>query len=147
MRVGELLRRKSADVIAVPPTTSLGEAARLFLEHRIGGVAVVSEGGELLGFLAEREFVTAVDETNASIRRKTIDKVMKTPAPTCSADDTIHDVMLRMTNTRQRHLVVVDGAQILGVISVGDMVKFRLEELETEAAVLRDYVAGHRAIG
>ena len=146
MRVRELLHRKSAQVITITPSTSLGEAARLFLEHRIGGVPVVTKEGELVGFVAEREFVTAVDQTNASIRRREVEIFMRSPAPTCAADDSLQDVMTRMTNHRLRHLVVIDEGRIAGVISVGDLVKFRLDELETETGVLRDYVAAHRAI-
>lgn len=146
MTVAKILRRKTSSVITITTGTSLGSAASLFLEHKIGGVPVVTEEGELVGFLAEREFVTAVDQTNASIRRQDVDAFMQQPAPTCSADDSLHDVMNRMTHQRLRHLVVLDDGKIAGVISVGDVVKFRLEELETEAGVLRDYVAAQRAI-
>jgi CBS domain-containing protein len=146
MNVREILRRKSSSVITITPGTSLGTAAGLFLEHKIGGVPVVTEKGELMGFLAEREFINAVDRTNASIRRRAVDEFMQRPAPTCSADDTLHDVMTRMTHHRLRHLVVLDEGRITGVISVGDIVKFRLDELETETGVLRDYIAGQRAI-
>jgi signal-transduction protein with cAMP-binding, CBS, and nucleotidyltransferase domain len=71
---------------------------------------------------------------------------MTKPAPTCSAGDAIRDVMTRMTRDRLRHLVVIDQGRPFGVISVGDLVKHRLDELETETGVLRDYVAGRRAI-
>ncbi len=145
MTVGHILRRKAANVITITPSTSLGEAASLFREHKIGGVPVVTDEGELVGFLAEREFVTAVDRTNASIRRTTVDEFMQRPAPTCSAEDSLHEVMDRMTHERRRHLVVLDEGRVTGVISVGDIVKYRLEELETEAGVLRDYIAGQRA--
>jgi CBS domain-containing protein len=146
MNVSEILRRKAASVITIGPGTSLGQAAGLFLEHRIGGVPVVTEEGELMGFLAEREFVSAVDQTNASIRSRPVEAFMQRPAPTCSAQDSLPDVMTRMTHQRLRHLVVMDQGEIKGVISVGDVVKFRLEELETETGVLRDYLAGQRAI-
>jgi CBS domain-containing protein len=146
MNVREILRRKASSVITITPATSLGTAAGLFLEHRIGGVPVVSEEGELMGFLAEREFVTAVDRTNASIRRRAVDAFMQKPAPTCSAEDSLPEVMARMTKQRLRHLVVLDEGRMTGVISVGDIVKFRLEELETETGVLRDYIAGQRAL-
>ena len=146
MRVSELLRAKARAAITLAPDTSLGEAAKLFLEHRIGGAPVVGADGTLLGFVAEREFVVAVDRTNASIRRKTVDHVMRTPPPVCSAGDTLQDVMTRMTHQRLRHLVVVDEGRVAGVISVGDIVKHRLDELETEAGVLRDYVAAQRAV-
>lgn len=146
MHVSEILRGKTSGAITIAPDTSLGEAARLFLEHKIGGAPVVDDEGELVGFLAEREFVIAVDRTNASIRRQAVDAFMQQPAPTCSAEDSLHDVMTRMTHQRLRHLVVLDEGEIKGVISVGDVVKFRLEELETETNVLRDYVAGRRAI-
>jgi len=72
---------------------------------------------------------------------------MRTPAPTCAPEVSVQDAMLRMTRHRHRHLVVMEGARILGIVSVGDMVRHRLKQLETETGVLRDYVAGQRARG
>jgi CBS domain-containing protein len=144
MSVRELLKQKRMDVISVESTQSVADAARLLMEHGIGGLPVV-DGGSLLGFVSEREIVHAVDGQSTNVRDVSIASIMRRPAPVCSQDDPIREVMKRMTRERLRHLVVMDGDRLAGVLSVGDLVKHRLDQLETEAGVLRDYVAGQRA--
>jgi CBS domain-containing protein len=146
MAVKELLRRKPSKVYTVRPDASVAAAARLLLEHRIGGLPVVTDQGRFVGFVSERDVVRGVDLHPDGLLGVPVEKVMRTPPPTCLADDTLHRAMTRMTRDRLRHLVVLEGEEILGVISVGDLVKYRLEQLETEAGVLRDYVAGQRAL-
>jgi CBS domain-containing protein len=145
MVVRDLLTKKGSAVITVEPDSDVGEAAHLLILHNIGGLPVATRQGELVGFIAERDIVRAVDTNDEEIREVTVTQAMRRPAPVCSSDDTLHDVMDRMSRERLRHLVVLDGDQIQGVISVGDLVKHRLEELETEAGVLRDLVAAQRA--
>jgi CBS domain-containing protein len=144
MSVRELLKQKRMDVVSVESTQSVAEAARLLMEHGIGGLPVV-DGGSLLGFVSEREIVHAVDGQSTNVRDVSIASIMRRPAPVCSQDDPIREVMKRMTRERLRHLVVMDGDRLAGVLSVGDLVKHRLDQLETEAGVLRDYVAAQRA--
>jgi CBS domain-containing protein len=113
--------------------------------HRgVGGLPVVGLGGTPVGFLSEREVVSAVDRYDGPIRHLRVENVMR-PAPLCTTDDKLEEVMGRMTRQRLRHLIVLHGDRIAGVISVGDLVKHRLEQLETETGVLRDYVAAQRA--
>jgi CBS domain-containing protein len=145
MQVRELVRSKGSGAITVEPGADLGTAARLLMQHNIGGLPVVTDEGSLVGFLAERDVVRAVDRSSASVRQLSAERIMR-PPPTCAGDDSLREVMARMTRDRLRHLVVMDGERILGVLSVGDLVKHRLEELETEAGVLRDYVAAGRAV-
>lgn len=145
MVVRDLLRMKGSTVISVEPGTDLGTAVRLLLRHRIGGLPVVADGGKPMGFVAERDVVRAVDRDPETLRHLSVDAVMQTPPPTCRGDDPLQRVMERMTRERLRHLIVVDDEGIAGVISVGDIVKHRLEQLETETGVLRDYVAAQRA--
>jgi CBS domain-containing protein len=144
MRVRDLLGKKPSTVVAVEPRTELSAAVRLFFDHNIGGLAVVAPGGRPVGFLAERDVVRAVDLHQGTVKSLRVDEVMR-PVPMCSADDVLEEVMRRMTRQRLRHLVAVDGEKLLGVVSVGDIVKHRLEQLETETGVLRDYVAAQRA--
>ena len=146
MHVAELLRRKKNDVVTIEPESSVAGAARMLMAYGIGGLPVVGWDGRLVGFVAEREIVRAVDRDGEAVAGTTVQRIMRRPAPTCAASESLYDVMTRMTRDRLRHLVVVDGEQILGVISVGDLVKYRLEQLETETGVLRDYVAGQRAV-
>jgi CBS domain-containing protein len=147
MHVRELLAKKHSTVITIEPELDVGAAARLIMRNDIGGLPVVTTGGELVGFIAERDIVRVVDSSDEKVRAIRVEHAMRRPAPVCSIDDSLHDVMTRVTARRQRHLVVLDGARIAGVISVGDLVKNRLEELELETGVLRDYVAARRAMG
>jgi CBS domain-containing protein len=99
----------------------------------------------VVGFVAERDIVKALEASREQAVRLPVQQVMRRPAPTCGSEDSLQEVMARMTRDRLRHLVVVDAGRIAGVISVGDIVKYRLEQLETETGVLRDYVAAQRA--
>jgi CBS domain-containing protein len=145
MSAREILRKKSGRVVTVEPNMPLSHAARLLMRHGIGGLPVVDRGGALIGFLSERDIVNAVDGHPGSIQDVPVDEAMRRPPPTCAPDDPLHAVMARMTRDRLRHLVAVDGGGIAGVISVGDLVKHRLEQLETETGVLRDILAAQRA--
>ncbi len=145
MAVRELLKRKPEGVVTVEPSADVGRAAWLLMEHGIGGLPVVESDDTLVGFVSEREIVGVVHRNPDYPRDVRIAQIMRKPAPVCGADDRIRDVMERMTRERLRHLVVVDGGPIVGVISVGDLLKDRLEQLEVEAGVLRDYVAAQRA--
>jgi len=148
MRVRQLLVRKnSGEVVTIPPTAHLSMAARLLMERRIGGLPVVREDGTLVGFVSERDIVRAVDEGKAGSPGQPVQDIMRRPAPTCSIEDELRETMKRMSRERLRHLVVLDGDTVLDVLSVGDLVKHRIEELETETGVLRDVVVAQRARG
>jgi CBS domain-containing protein len=144
MSVRELLKRKEAALFTVAPSTPLSEVAGLMLRRGVGGVPVVGPDGAAVGFVAERQIVEALDGGHGDVRMTPAERVMR-PAATCTPDDSLHDLMGRMTRERLRHLVVVEGGRPVAIISVGDMVKHRLEQLETEAGVLRDYVVAQRA--
>jgi CBS domain-containing protein len=144
MRVRDLLGRKPSTLITIDSQASLHNAVRLLIEHNIGGLPVVNAQGSAVGFVAERDVVRAVHEHQAAVHQLPIHQIMR-PTPDCDADDSLEGAMRRMTSQRQRHLVVQDHGRLVGVISVGDIVKYRLEQLETETGVLRDHVAGQRA--
>lgn len=144
MRVRDLIGGKKGEVIRIAPTSYVAAAARLLMEHGIGGLPVV-RGEALVGFIAERDIVRALHRGFESVRQLPVEAVMTRPAPICNADDQLNAVMVRMNRERLRHVVVIDGEKVIGILSVGDLVKNRLEELEMEAGVLRDYVVGQRA--
>ena len=146
MRVGDLVSRRSGKVITVEPRTDVGAAVRLLFAHNVGGLPVVTADGDVVGFIAERDIVRSMNGQLGPIRHLLVRDVMR-PAQFCDATATIESAMRLMTSERVRHLVVRDHGRMIAVISVGDMVKYRLEQLETETAVLRDYVAAHRAAG
>jgi CBS domain-containing protein len=144
MKVRELLERKGGAVISVGRRDPVNEAARLLLKYGIGGLPVLDADGSVCGFLAERDIVRAAHEGSDAFRREPVERIMR-PPPVCPSGDTLQNVMTRMTRERLRHLIVMDGNRITGVISVGDLVKHRLQQLETETGVLRDYVFAQRA--
>ena len=144
MRVRDLIREKSDTVITVQAKDELSTAIRLLMRHNIGGLPVLADDGSVVGILAERDVVRAAYDKPFAFASRRVQDVMR-PAPTCDADDAIADVMHRMTVQRQRHFLVLDERKLVGVLSVGDLLKDRLRQLETEADVLRDYVAGQRA--
>ena len=144
MQVRELLRRGRSDVITVPPTAPVELALQRMIDHNVGGLPVVDETGRLVGFVGERTVVEAVLKQRSDIRALPVASLMQRP-PTCAADESVQRLMSRMTRERVRQFVVVEDDRVVGIISVGDIVKRRLDELEMETGVLRDYVAAQRA--
>ncbi|MGH7448687.1 MAG: CBS domain-containing protein [Longimicrobiales bacterium] len=145
MRVRELLRKKAGAVITIGAGDTVRNAIQLLIRHGVGGLAVVDRSGALTGFVSERDFVDVLNRRTGEVRDLEVSQVMRRPA-VCGLDDDVTDVMRRMTGERLRHFVVVDEGRPVGVISVGDIVKQRLMELELETGVLRDYVAAQRAV-
>ena len=130
-------------VITISSKAEVAEAIRLLFSHHIGGLPVVGPDGAVVGFIGERDIVKTINSHLGPIRHMLVQDAMR-PADFCDADDPVETVMRRMTSDRVRHLVVRDDGRVLGVVSVGDMVKYRLSQLEVETAVLRDYLAGQR---
>jgi CBS domain-containing protein len=130
-------------IITVGPRDEVAQAIRLLFSHNIGGMPVVAPDGTVVGFIGERDIVKTLNAEPGLVRYMLVRDVMR-PADFCDADDTVELVMRRMTSDRVRHLVVRDIGRMIGVVSVGDMVKYRLGQLEVETAVLRDYLAGQR---
>jgi CBS domain-containing protein len=146
MKVRSIMTGK-AGVVTVDASDSVARAAELLVEHRIGALPVVDGQRAPVGLIAERDIAAAVHDHPADVTRVIVRRVMQRPPPTCQIDDEIRPMMARMTRQRLRHLLVLDGDHLAGIISVGDLLKHRLDELETEAGVLRDYVAGQRSRG
>jgi CBS domain-containing protein len=131
-------------VVTVSPKDDVATVVRLLFSHHIGGVPVVGSDGQVVGFIGERDIVKTLNgQPLGFVRHMQVQDVMRA-ADFCDPDDTVEMVMRRMTSDRVRHLVVRENGRLLGVVSVGDMVKYRLGQLEMETAVLRDYLAGQR---
>jgi CBS domain-containing protein len=130
-------------VITVGPREEVARAVRLLFIHNIGGMPVVAPDGTVVGFIGERDIVKTMNGHLGPVRHMLVQDVMR-PAAFCDPDDSVETVMQRMTSERVRHLVVREDGHVLGVVSVGDMVKYRLSQLELETAVLRDYLAAQR---
>ncbi|MDH3662110.1 MAG: CBS domain-containing protein [Alphaproteobacteria bacterium] len=143
MKVDAILNSKGRGVKTTGPSATLATVAQRLRLERIGAL-VVAEGDKMLGIISERDIVHAFATDSERAASVQVTEVMTRDVVSCDPDDSLTRVLGLMTRHRVRHIPVVEGGQILGLISIGDVVKHRLDELEMEAAVLRDsYFAGH----
>ena len=140
MLVKHILGDKGRDVIAIASDATLSEAARLLAHKRIGAVVVRDAAGNLEGILSERDVVRAVADGSVSALARPVSAYMTRAVATCSESDTIQDLMEMMTVGRFRHVPVLDNGMITGIVSIGDVVKTRIEETVQEATSLREYI-------
>jgi len=140
MTVKSILDSKGTDVATVEPTTDIASAVSLLAAHNIGALIVIDTNQQVAGIISERDVIREMADRGVEALRLAVRDVM-TPEPvTCSRRDTISTVMELMTAGRFRHLPVVERGQLIGIISIGDVVKHRLHEIESETATLRDYI-------
>ena len=137
MTARSILRRKGTAVHAITPGAPLAEAAHRLRQHDVGAL-LVFDGGTLIGILSERDLVRAVAERGAAALSLPVAAEMSSPVETCGPDAEVRALMAQMTARRIRHLPVVDGEQVVGVVSIGDVVKSRVLEVQGEADILRD---------
>ena len=142
MRVGDILKTKAPEVISVTPGQTMVEVLRLFREKNIGFVVVSRSPGECLGTLSERDCCNAVAEHGAEAPLMRVADIMNCSVATCSAHDWLPSVMSTMTELRTRHVLVMHDSALVGIVSIGDVVKHRLEESLHNEEVLHDYIAG-----
>jgi CBS domain-containing protein len=140
MNVKTILAAKGGDIVSIEPTATLAAAAKLLSTHRIGAVVILGAGGRLAGILSERDIVRAVSEFGAEALTIPVGQVMTRNVMTCGENDSIADIMERMTSGKFRHLPVLQDGKMIGVISIGDVVKERVGEIEHDAEALRDYI-------
>ena len=141
MLVSHILRDKGRDVLAIGPDATLAEAASVLTRHRIGALVVRREGGALAGVLSERDIVRAVAEAGAAALTLPVSERMTREVATCQETDTIEEIMEMMTRCRFRHMPVVSKREIVGIVSIGDVVKTRIAETLREAQALKEYIA------
>jgi len=141
MTVKAILLRKGRDVVTIAPTASLSEAAKLLGERRIGAVVVTGADHRVAGILSERDIVRALGLRGAAALDENVAAVMTRKVTTCNEADTVVAIMERMTTGKFRHVPVVEQGKLIGVISIGDVVKHRVEEIEGETNALREYIA------
>ncbi|MCA1368539.1 CBS domain-containing protein [Bradyrhizobium sp. BRP14] len=142
MFVGEIVKNKGVGVIAVSPDLTMVEILRLFRENNIGFVVVSGSPGMYLGTLSERDCCNAVAEYGAEAATMRASDIMNRGVPTCSTEDLLPVAMAIMTERRTRHVLVKDGDSVIGVVSIGDVVKHRLEEAQRTEQDLHDYICG-----
>src|SRR5260370_32319748 len=142
MYVGEILRTKAPEVISVTPDQTMVEVLHLFRDNNIGFVVVSHSPGEYLGTLSERDCCNAVAEYGPEAPMMRVADIMNRSVATCSTQDGLPLVMAIMTKRRTRHVLVMDGNALVGVISIGDVVKHRLDESLRTEQMLHEYIAG-----
>lgn len=141
MIVARILAHKGRDVFTTGTEMSVADAVRLLGAHRIGALVVVDAARRILGIVSERDIVRTLAASGAAALDQPVRAVMTEKVVTCSENDTINEVMARMTKGRFRHLPVVENDLLVGLVSIGDVVKARIEAVEREADEMRAYIA------
>lgn len=141
MNVAAILRQKGRAVTTAPPTTTLLEVAKRLALKRIGAIVVVDGLGDLVGIISERDIIRALSETGPDCLTQPVADIMTRQVVTCQETDTLDELMAMMTARRFRHLPVVTDGALVGIISIGDVVKHHVAEIEMEATAMRDYIA------
>ncbi len=141
MSVARILAAKGRDVATILPHRTLSEAARLLAEKRIGAIIVTGAAGEVLGILSERDIVRVVGLQGGEALSDAVSKHMTAKVVTCSPGMKLNQLMDTMTTGRFRHLPVLDDGRLSGIISIGDVVKHRVAEIEADSQAMRDYIS------
>lgn len=151
MTVKHLLKSKGDFVATIRPDATLAELLDALAEYRIGAMVVTADGSRIDGIVSERDIVRALTSSGGhltgitlDLKRITVEQIMTVEVRHCSPDDSIDELMEVMTNGRMRHLPVVDDGRMIGIVSIGDIVKARISDLETERTALVDYVVNGR---
>lgn len=140
MTVSVILNQKGREIVTLAPEATLGDAVAKLAEKRIGAIVVVDAQMGVEGIISERDVVRLIGERGVAALDEGLASVMTRAVVTCTPEETIPVIMERMTRGRFRHVPVVSGDRLVGIISIGDVVKFRVEEMERESAELRDYI-------
>ncbi len=139
MNVAAILKAKGSEVVTATAGTTLEEIARRLCEHRIGAIVVEAEGA-VLGIVSERDIIKAVAARGAAAMLEPVSKSMTRSVQTCDGDDTLDELMAKMTTGRFRHLPVLEHGKLAGIVSIGDVVKHHIAAVELEASALREYI-------
>jgi CBS domain-containing protein len=140
MTVDTILSNKGSHVVTIEPTASLETAVKTLAQRKIGALVVLGADERLIGILSERDIVRVLAEQGAAALSLPLSQVMTRKVQTCGRADTIAVLMEQMTTGKFRHIPVVEGERLLGIVSIGDVVKERVHEIEREASELRDYI-------
>jgi CBS domain-containing protein len=140
MNVSSILAAKGGDVITIEPTATIAAAAALLTEKRIGALVIVGAGGRVAGILSERDIVHTLAKRGRQALDEPLSQAMTREVATCGPDDEITSLMERMTDGKFRHMPVIHAGKIAGIVSIGDIVKQRVDEMERESEAMRGYI-------
>jgi CBS domain-containing protein len=141
MYVFNILKAKGSEIATISPGAPITAALALLEEKHIGALLVLDDHGKIAGILSERDLVRAMNKHHESIFTKRVGDLMTTRVVTCSSKDPVAAIMGMMTAQRFRHVPVVDDGKLVGIISIGDVVKSRIEEAQAEVDALRQYIS------
>jgi CBS domain-containing protein len=141
MHVAAVLKRKGSHVVSIRPDQTVAEAVTLLSQNGIGAALVLDSTGGILGIISERDIVRGLAEQGADAVTQRVDALMTRDVHPCSPKDTIAEVMTVMTHRRHRHLPILDESKLVGIISIGDVVKQRLIDTDLELETLRGYAS------
>jgi len=140
MTVSIILAGKGREVVSVEPNATLGSAVAVLTEKRIGAVLVLGVDRRIVGILSERDIVQALGKRGVAALDTPVSQIMTRKVSTCTEGESVSRIMERMTEGKFRHVPVVDQGQVVGIISIGDVVKHRLQEMERDSAAMHDYI-------
>ena len=141
MKVSNLLSMKGRKVVTVQPSDTVAAAAKILGENRFGVVVVSTDGDSIAGIVSERDIVRELGVLGADLLNKPVSEIMTSTVRTCNEDDTVERLMQIMTEHKFRHLPVTEDGKLIGLISIGDIVKVRVRQLEHEADQLERYIS------
>jgi CBS domain-containing protein len=142
MNVHTILRGKGKSVVTIHPDATIERAVAVLRLRGIGALVVSDDGEKVAGILSERDIVDALGQYGAELLAVSVSEVMTCPVVTCEPEDSVADLMAEMTNRRIRHFPVVESGRLVGIVSIGDLVKSRLDEIEYVAHSMRSFIAG-----
>jgi CBS domain-containing protein len=140
MTVSIILAGKGRDIVTIEPNASLAEAIKMLAEKRIGAALILGADRRIAGIISERDIVRALAERGATVLGEPVSQTMTRKVETCNQNETVATIMERMTAGKFRHMPVVDQGRLVGIVSIGDIVKHRVHEMERESVAMRDYI-------
>jgi CBS domain-containing protein len=140
MTISMILADKGREIVSIEPAATLKSAATLLAERRIGAVVILGADHRIIGILSERDIVRAIGERGTAALDEPVSQTMTRKVSTCTEGETLVAIMERMTEGKFRHVPVVDQGRLTGIVSIGDVVKHRLREMERDSAAMRDYI-------
>ena len=143
MRISQILRSKRSDVVAISPDASVRSAITLMNREHVGALVVIDADQRLMGVISERDVIQCLESEHVDLTLMTVSGIMRIDGPTATLDDTLQSVMEVMTNTRARHVPIIKYGRPVGIVSIGDVVKSRLDETMKENSVLQDIARNH----
>ncbi|GAA1021451.1 MULTISPECIES: CBS domain-containing protein [Amycolatopsis] len=141
MRIADVLQRKGATVATVSPGTTVAELLAGLARHNVGAMVVVDAEGGIAGIVSERDVVRRLNDHGPSVLQGPVADIMTTMVASCTPDDPVDQLSVVMTERRIRHVPVLDGGRLAGIVSIGDVVKIRMEQLEQSQEQLEAYIS------